>query len=108
MFYQKALPKFRFSSRVDSLLTKTLVKVAAMFEKAESANTLPFTVPFHVGAYKDDVVVVIKMGAYIHEALILCGCSNFTVVFLYVSKLGRSRDTFQPPLALYHVFNLNC
>ena len=27
-----------------------------------------------MGAYKCDVVVVIKMGAYIHGVLILCGC----------------------------------
>ena len=51
-----------------------------MFEKAEPANPLPFTVPFHVGAnfctdpYKRDVVVVTKMGAYIHRVLILCEC----------------------------------
>ena len=37
-------------------------------------------VPFHVGAYfcmgayKHDVIVVIKMGAYINGMLILCGC----------------------------------
>ena len=83
MFYQEALPKFRFLSRVDSLLAiggRHWRKVAATFEKAESANLLPFTVPFHVGAYfcmdayKRDVVVVIKMGAYIHGGLILCGC----------------------------------
>ena len=30
---------------------------------------------FCMGAYKRDVVVVIKMGAYIHGVLILCGCS---------------------------------
>ena len=29
---------------------------------------------FCMGAYKRDVVVVIKMGAYIHEVLISCGC----------------------------------
>ena len=29
---------------------------------------------FCVGAYKHDVVVVIKMGAYLHGVLILCGC----------------------------------
>ena len=52
-----------------------------MFEKAESANSLSFGVPFHVGAYfcmgayKRDVVVVIKMGAYIHGVLFcVCGC----------------------------------
>ena len=28
---------------------------------------------FRMGAYKRDVVVVIKMGAYIHGVLILCG-----------------------------------
>ena len=55
-------------------------KIAAMFEKAESGNSLPFVVYFHMGAYfcmgayKQDVVVVIKMGAYIHGVLILCGC----------------------------------
>ena len=55
-------------------------KVAATFEKAESANSLSFLVPVHVsayfcvGVYKRDVVVVIKMGAYIHGVLILCGC----------------------------------
>ena len=27
-----------------------------------------------MGAYKHDVVVVIKMGTYIHGVLILCGC----------------------------------
>ena len=29
---------------------------------------------FCMGAYKRNVVVVIKMGAYIHGVLILCGC----------------------------------
>ena len=29
---------------------------------------------FCMDAYKRDVVVVIKMGAYIHGVLILCGC----------------------------------
>ena len=51
-------------SRVDSLLTigdRHWRKLAAMFEKC-------------MGAYKRDVVVVIKMGAYIHGVLILCGC----------------------------------
>ena len=27
-----------------------------------------------MGAYKHDEVVIIKMGAYIHGVLILCGC----------------------------------
>ena len=80
MFYQKALTKFRFLSCVDSLLTigvRHWQKVAATFEKAKSANSLPFArngAYFCMGAYKRDVVVVIKMGAYIHGVLILCGC----------------------------------
>ena len=51
-----------------------------MFEKAESASVCMERVPFHVGAYycmgayKCDMVVVIRMGAYIHEVLILCEC----------------------------------
>ena len=54
-----------------------------MFEKAKLANSLPFArngrlfmwgAYFCMGAYKRDVVVVIKMGAYIHGVLILCGC----------------------------------
>ena len=39
MFYQEALPKFWFASRVDSLLAirdRHWRKLAAMFEKAES------------------------------------------------------------------------
>ena len=77
MFYQEALPKFLLLSCVDSLLAfgdTHWRKVAATFENAESANSLQFAVPFHMGAYKRDVVVVIKMGAYIHGVLILCGC----------------------------------
>ena len=85
MIYQEALPKFQFLSRVNTLLTirdRHWRKVAATFKKAESANSPPFAVYFHMGAYKRVVVVVIKMGAYIHGVLILCGCllyPNFTV-----------------------------
>ena len=97
MFYQEALPKFRFLSCVDSLLTIGDIhwrKVATMFEKAESANLLLFVVRFHMGAYfcmgayKHDVVVVIKMGAYIHGVLILCGCllSRFYGMVLHSSN----------------------
>ena len=45
--------------------------------KSRIRNSLPFVVPFHVGAYfcmgayKHNVI---KMGAYIHGVLILCGC----------------------------------
>ena len=94
MFYQEALPKFRFLSRVNSLLEigdRHWQKVAAMFEKAESANSLPFAVYFHMGAYfcmgayKRDVVVVIKMGAYIHGCLFCVGAyyPDFTVLSIY-------------------------
>ena len=57
--------------------------MATTFKKAESANSLLFAQDgclfmwgayFFMGAYKRDVVVVIKMGAYIHGVLILCGC----------------------------------
>ena len=53
-------------------------EVAATFEKAESANSLPFTLNgclfmwgtyFCMGAYKHN--------AYIHGVLILCGCLLF-------------------------------
>ena len=93
MLYQEALPKFRLLSRVDSLLTigdRHWRKVATTFEKAKSANLLPFawigclfmwSAYFCMGAYKCDAVVVIKMVRYIHGVLILCGCisSQFTV-----------------------------
>ena len=55
----------------------------AMFKKAESANSLLFPrngclfmwgAYFCMGTYKRNVVVVIKMGAYIHGVLILYGC----------------------------------
>ena len=38
---------------------------------------------FCTGAYKRDVVVVIKTGAYIYGVLILCGCllSQFYSIF---------------------------
>ena len=53
-----------------------------MFKKAKSANSLQFAwnrclfmwgAYFCMGAYKRNVVVI-KMGAYIHGVLILCGC----------------------------------
>ena len=83
MFYQESLPKFQLLSGVNSLLTigdRHWRKVATTFEKAESANSPPFAVPFHVGAYfcmgayKRDVVVVIKTyswGAYFVWVLII-------------------------------------
>ena len=43
--------------------------------------------PFHVGAYKRDVVVVIKMGAYVHGVLIFYGCllSRFHSKYEFIS-----------------------
>ena len=77
MFYQEALPKFKFYPMLIACLQLEIAihwrKVAAMFDKTESANSLPFAVPFHVGAYKRDVVVVIKMGDYIHGCLFCVG-----------------------------------
>ena len=99
MFYQDALPKLWFLSCVDSLLTigdRHWQRVATMFEKAESRNSLLFTMPFHMGAYfcmgayKRDVIVVIKMGAYIHGMLICVGAyyPNFTVhVYIYLNSI---------------------
>ena len=85
MFYQEALPEFQFLSGVDSLLTigdRHWRKVASTFEKAkaESANSLLFARNGHLftwgayfcmGGYQRDVVVVIKMGAYIHGCWML-------------------------------------
>ena len=79
MFYQKALPKFWFVSCVDSLLTigdRHWRKIAAMFKNAKFTSICTVTGAFFVWVlnYKCNVFVVIKMGAYIHGVLILCGC----------------------------------
>ena len=56
------------------------MKVAATFEKPnqqiyfQKGCLFMWGAYFCMGAYKRDVVVVIKMGAYIHGVLILCGC----------------------------------
>ena len=74
-----------------------------MFEKAKSANSLPFAqngclfmwgAYFCMAAYKCDVVVVLKMGAYIHGVLILCGC-----------LLSRFYGNCNPT-SLHHVTNM--
>ena len=101
----EALLKFRFLSHVNSLLTigdRHWRKLAATLEKAESANSLPFAVHFHMGTYfcmgtyKCDVVVVIKMGAYIHGVLILCGCllSRFYGIGRQQGGQGRAPNIF--------------
>ena len=78
MFYQKALPKFRFlsiaciKSEMDTG-EQQLLHSKKPNQQIHSVCMEP--VPFHVGclfcmgAYKRTVVVVIKMGAYI---LVLC------------------------------------
>ena len=67
IFYLEALPKFQFLSCVDSLLTigdRYWRKIVATFKKAESANSLPFAVYFHRGAY-------VCMGAYKRDVVVL-------------------------------------
>ena len=43
-------------------------------------------------AYKSDVVVVIKMGTYIHGVLILCGCL-FYGTEMYFPELSEAMNT---------------
>ena len=80
--------------------------MAATFEKAESENSLPFArngcpfvwgAYFCVGAYKRDVVVVIKMGTYIYGVLILCGCllSRFYGVCRFPIPCSNFNTKFQ-------------
>ena len=99
MFYQEALPKLRFLSRVDSLLTigdRHWRKVAATFKKAKSANSLPFAwngclfmwgAYFCMGAYKHVVVVVIKMVPIFMGCFILCGRLLSQFYGIYSAKL---------------------
>ena len=56
-----------------------------------------------MGAYKRDVVVVIKMGAYIQGVLILCGCllSRF-----YGICVTRHINYVSDELILYHTLYL--
>ena len=76
MFYQEALPKVRFLSRVDSLLTirdRQWRKLAATFEKP--TQQIHFRLCgngclFLYGCF--DVVAVIKMGAYIFMGCLFC------------------------------------
>ena len=58
---------------------------------------------FCMGAYKRDGVVVIKMGAFIHGVLILCGCllSRFystqgTDQTLFIGLVNGIRRQFSP------------
>ena len=57
MFYQEALPKFRFLSHVDNLLTIGDRQVAATFKKAESANSL--SVGTVTGAFSSGVPIFV-------------------------------------------------
>ena len=70
MFYQEALPKcwFLFLS-IACLQLEIPVYIATML-----MGTVSCGVPIFVwGAYKQDVVIVIKIGAYIHGVFILHG-----------------------------------
>ena len=118
MFYQEALPKFRFLSHVDTLLTtgdRHWRKVATTkFEKAESANLLLLAVYFHMGSYKHDVVIVIKKGAYIYGVLILCGCllsrfysTSLLALFPGLTQLSVAvQKNVRWPVIIYHVSDI--
>ena len=59
-----------------------MAKVSCYVRKADSANSLPLTgaflwgAYFCMGAYKSDVVAVIKMDAYVHGCLFCVGAYN--------------------------------
>ena len=53
-----------------------------------------------MGAYKCDVVIVIKMGAYIHGVLILCGSPTPSIHTLTHSSLHPHSHSPIPPLTL--------
>ena len=87
MFHQKALPKFLLISCVDRLLTirdRHWRKLATMFRKPNQqihfrlcSNGYLFIwgAYFNRGAYKHDLVVVIKM----------CGCIHGVPILRYVT-----------------------
>ena len=76
------------------------INVAATFENAESANTfrlrcLFMWVPIFVWVLiNGDVVVVIRMGAYIHGVLILCGC---LLSLFYGMNTNQELDSHSEP-----------
>ena len=86
MFYQEALPKFWLISCVDSLLTigdRHWRKLATTFKKPNQqihfrlhSNEYLFIwgACFCMGAYKHDLVVVIKMCGRIQGCFIFYGC----------------------------------
>ena len=80
MFYQEV--NFSFYPVLIPCLQSEIDTGKTTFETAKSAkftSVCTKRVPYHVrclfcmGAYKHDVVVAIRMGAYIHGVLILCG-----------------------------------
>ena len=104
-FYQEALPKSCFISRVDSLLDNPW-KLAATFEKLN--QQIHFNLHckgwlFLWGAYfcmGCDVVVVIKIAAYIHGAYFLwvlivqilwkyLGTTSLGIKLLFTKRLGK-------------------
>ena len=63
---------------------------------------------FCMGAYKHDMVVVIKMGAYIYRVLILCGCllSQFYSIskyYFHTYKVNRNHTPFMNILKVQRV-----
>ena len=84
MLYQEAMPICQLLSCANSLLTTVGKYQQSQLpcSKRRISNSLSFSCkrcfyvgcPFCMGAYKLNVVVVIKIGAYIHGVLILCGC----------------------------------
>ena len=76
MFYQEALLKFCVS--IDCLQVERDTGKELLRSKKPNQQThfclWHLCMYFCMGAYKPDVVVVIKIGAYIHGVLILCEC----------------------------------
>ena len=91
MFYQKALPKFRFLSHVNSLLTSgdRHWRKWPLRSKSRISEYTSVCGTFHMGAYKCNVVI--KIGAYIDGVLILCRCffPNFTCYGTYMALIQR-------------------
>ena len=72
-------------------------EISRYVRKTETANLLLSTrngclfmwgAYFCMGAYKLNVVVVIKMGAYIYGVLILCGCLLSRFYGIYIVSLS--------------------
>ena len=76
-----------------------IVRILSLAERLQWRNVavrnrclFMWSVYFCMGAYKRDVVVVIKMGAYIHGVLIFYGC---LITTLALRIYGSRRYLFQ-------------